>query len=80
MSDQALTLRRRMRTPAPDALHCREVELRLAEDGSHVVLSRYVELYRHEQGSQQTIHHHRVSLAHMIRWMVDHGEQIAMDS
>lgn len=80
MNDQALTLHRRMRTVAPDALHCREVELRLAEDGSHVVLSRYVELYRHEQGSRQAVQHHRVSLANMIRWMVDHGEQITVHS
>lgn len=74
MNNQALVLHRRVRTPAPDTLHCREVELRLAEDGSHVVLSRYIELYRHEQGSRQAIHHHRVALADMIRWMVDHGE------
>ncbi|MGN8277084.1 hypothetical protein ACLEJQ_05870 [Pseudomonas sp. SMV71] len=80
MNDQVLSLHRRMRTPAPDALHCREVELRLAEDGSHVVLSRYVEVYRHERGSRPSVRHHRVSLANMVRWMVDHGEQISPDS
>ncbi|WP_331275380.1 MULTISPECIES: hypothetical protein [Pseudomonas] len=64
-----------MRTLDQGALHCREVDLRLAEDGRHVVLSRYVELFSQEHGSWCAIHHHRVSLVDMVRWMVEHGER-----
>ncbi|MGX9568173.1 hypothetical protein [Pseudomonas viciae] len=77
MSNQTLVLHRRMRALDPTTLHCREVELRLAEEGGHVLLSRYVELYRHEHVSWCAIHQHRVPLARMIRWMVEHGERVS---
>ncbi|UZE21874.1 hypothetical protein LOY67_17665 [Pseudomonas sp. B21-056] len=76
MSNDALVLHRRMRTCDQGALHCREMELRLAEDGQHVLLSRYVERYSQEQGSWCAIQHHRVPLASMIRWMIDQGERV----
>ncbi|SCW72603.1 hypothetical protein [Pseudomonas sp. NFACC05-1] len=76
MSSEVLVLHRRMRTLDPDVLHCREVELRLAEDGRHVLLNRYVELYRHEHVSWCAIQQHRVPLARMVRWMVDNGELV----
>lgn len=75
MSNQALVLQRRIKQLDQDVLHCREVELRLTEDGRHVLLSRYVELYCHEKASECTARHYRVPLASMIRWMVDHAEQ-----
>ncbi|SCY50281.1 MULTISPECIES: hypothetical protein [unclassified Pseudomonas] len=76
MNNQVLVLHRRMRLLEPDVLHCREVELRLAEDGRHVLLNRYVELYRHEHVSWCAIQQHRVPLAKMVRWLVDNGEQV----
>ncbi|WP_420232641.1 hypothetical protein ACN079_27320 [Pseudomonas sp. ABY48] len=76
MSDEAMVLHRRMRVLAPDVLHCREVELRLAEDGRHVLLSRYVELYRHQHVSWCALQQHRVPLAKMVRWMADNGEPV----
>ncbi|WP_210639384.1 MULTISPECIES: hypothetical protein [unclassified Pseudomonas] len=77
MSNDALILNRRVKTLSRDTLHCREFSLQLAEDGRHVLLSRYVELYRHEDISWCAIRHHRVPLARMIRWMVDHGERVS---
>ncbi|MBC3384928.1 hypothetical protein HU715_012740 [Pseudomonas sp. SWRI12] len=76
MSNEALVLHRRMRLLQPDALHCREVELRLAEDGSHVLLNHYVELYRHQRLGWCALRQHRVPLAAIVRWMIDNGEQM----
>ncbi|WP_413791689.1 MULTISPECIES: hypothetical protein [unclassified Pseudomonas] len=75
MSNQALVLHRRIKHLGRETLQCREVELRLTEDGQHVLLSRYVELYRHEKAGECTVRHYRVPLAGMIRWMVDHAEE-----
>ncbi|MDO7896064.1 hypothetical protein [Pseudomonas citrulli] len=74
MSSGALVLHRRMRTLGQGALHCREVELCLAEDGRHVVLSRYVERFSQEGADWCSVHHHRVALVDMVRWMVENGE------
>jgi len=76
MNNDALILRRRLKRLGQGALQCREVELRLAEDGSHVLLSRYVERYCHGQEGGGVSRHHRVSLARLIRWMTEHGEQV----
>lgn len=76
MNNAALVLHRRVKALSEQALHCREVELRLAEDGRHVLLSRYVELYRHEHISWCSIQHHQVPLVSIIRWMVDNGERV----
>ena len=65
MTDDALVLRRSVKALGEDGLQCREVELRLAEDGDHVLLSRYVERYQHQ-----------VSMTHLIRWMMAHGERV----
>lgn len=76
MNNEALVLHRRTRALDPGTLHCREVDVRLAEDGRYVLLSRYVELYRHEHVSWCAIQQHQVPLAKMIRWMVDNGERV----
>ncbi|WP_058546797.1 hypothetical protein [Pseudomonas fluorescens] len=75
MSNATLVLQRRIKQIGQDALHCRELELRLTEDGRHVLLSRYLELYCHEKASECSVRHYRVPLASMIRWMVDNAEQ-----
>jgi hypothetical protein len=76
MSDQqALVLHRRTRMTSPVSLHCREIELSVGEDGRHVTLSRYVELYGDESSAWCSVQHHRVPLASMIRWMISHGER-----
>ncbi|MDB6444806.1 MULTISPECIES: hypothetical protein [Pseudomonas] len=76
MTNQALVLRRHTKTLSRGGLQCREVELRLAEDGHHVLLSRYVERYHHEQGGECIVQHHQVSMATLIRWMTEHGERV----
>jgi len=76
MTNDTLVLRRHTKMLDQGGLQCREVELRLAEDGHHVLLSRYVERYRHEQGGECVIQHHRVSMANLIRWMMEHGERV----
>lgn len=76
MNNDALILRRRLKRLGQGAVQCREVELRLAEDGRHVLLSRYVERYRPDQDKGCASRHHRVSLARLIRWMTEHGEQV----
>lgn len=76
MTNDALVLRRSVKALGQGGLQCREVELRLAEDGSHVLLSRYVERYRHEQGGEWVIQQHQVPMAHLIRWMMAHGERV----
>ncbi|WP_053146823.1 hypothetical protein [Pseudomonas sp. P97.38] len=75
MSRGALVLHRRMRTLEQGALHCREVELHLAEDGRHVVLSRYVERFSQDNVGWCAVHQHRVALVDMVRWMVENGER-----
>jgi len=75
MNSDVLVLHRRVKALGQGALHCRELELRLAEDGRHVLLSRYLELYRQEQVGECTIEHYRVPLASMIRWMVNNAER-----
>ncbi|MDP9781850.1 hypothetical protein [Pseudomonas fluorescens] len=75
MSNAALVLQRRIKQLGQDALHCREVELRLTEDGRYVLLSRYVEVYHHAKASECAVRHYRVPLAGMIRWMVNHAEE-----
>jgi hypothetical protein len=75
MNSQPLVLHRRVKTLDQGALHCREVELRLAEDGRHVLLSRYVEWYDPEQAGLCATQHYRVPLASMIRWMIHNGER-----
>ncbi|MBA1377973.1 hypothetical protein OC610_08985 [Pseudomonas sp. SAICEU22] len=75
MNSQALVLHRRVKTLDQGALHCREMELRLAEDGRHVLFSRYVERYDPQQVGQSATQHYRVPLASMIRWMVNNGER-----
>ncbi len=57
-------------------MHCREIELRLADDGSHVMLSRYIELYGNEQAAWCSVRHHRIPLTRMIRWIISHGEVV----
>ncbi|MBD0686010.1 MULTISPECIES: hypothetical protein [unclassified Pseudomonas] len=76
MTNDALILRRSMKALSQGGLQCREVELRLAEDGRHVVLSRYIERYRHEQNGECVIQHHQVSMTHLIRWMMAQGERV----
>ena len=75
MSHEVLVLHRRVKTLDRGVLHCRELELRLAEDGRHVLLSRYLELYSQEHAGECTVEHYRVPLASMIRWMVNHAER-----
>ena len=75
MSHDVLVLHRRVKVLDRGMLHCRELELRLAEDGRHVLLSRYLELYSQAHVGECAIHHYRVPLASMIRWMVNNGEQ-----
>ncbi|MCI8209424.1 hypothetical protein AUC61_07745 [Pseudomonas sp. S25] len=70
---EALVLHRRTRNPNPASLHSREIELRVADDGRHVLLSRYVELFSQDDAAWCTVRHHRVPLASMIRWMISHG-------
>ncbi|CAN1602236.1 hypothetical protein [Pseudomonas mediterranea] len=76
MTNDALVLRRSVKALGLGGLQCREVELRLAEDGDHVLLSRYVERYHHEQGGECVIQQHQVPMAHLIRWMMAHGERV----
>ncbi|WP_263263864.1 hypothetical protein [Pseudomonas sp. RIT-PI-S] len=71
----ALTLRRKLKTLSRTCLHCHEIDLRLAGDGHHVVLSRYVELYSAGGGSAGRIRQHQVSVAALVRWMVKQGER-----
>jgi len=71
--DHPLVLHRRMRAPDPASLHCREIELRLDEDGRHLVLSRYTELYREERTAWCSISHHHIPLVSVIRWMIENG-------
>ncbi|MGE8500583.1 MAG: hypothetical protein ACN6O6_24040 [Pseudomonas sp.] len=73
-NDLGLTLHRRLRTPDQASLHCRELDLRLTDDGQHLVLCRYVELYRDDRFTWGTTHHHRVPLLNVVRWMVRQGE------
>lgn len=75
MSNEVLVLHRRVKVLDRGMLHCRELELRLAEDGRHVLLSRYLELYSQEHVGECAIQHYRVPLASMIRWMVNHAER-----
>jgi hypothetical protein len=75
-NNEALVLYRRLRLPGPAALHCREIELRLSDDGGHVVLSRYLELNCQGQAGWCSIRHYRVPLANMVRWMTDNGESV----
>jgi hypothetical protein len=75
MNSQALVLHRRVKTLDQGTLHCREMELRLAEDGRHVLFSRYVEWYDPQQVGQCATQHYRVPLASMIRWMINNGER-----
>jgi hypothetical protein len=74
--NHSLVLHRRVRTPSQDSLHCREIELRLADDGRHLLLSRYVELYGDEQAAWCLVRHHRIPLNRMIRWMIGQGELV----
>ncbi|WP_426140995.1 hypothetical protein [Pseudomonas sp. DWP3-1-2] len=48
----------------------------LTDDGQHVMLSRYIELYGDEHTAWCSIRHHRVPLTRMIRWMINNGEGI----
>ncbi|MCL6701438.1 hypothetical protein [Pseudomonas sp. T1.Ur] len=75
MNSQALVLHRRVKSLDQGTLHCREMELRLAEDGRHVLLSRYVEWYDPQEVGQSAAQHYRVPLASMIRWMINNGER-----
>ena len=74
--NDALVLHRRTRAPNQASLHCREIELRLADDGRHVMLSRYVELYGDEHTVWCSARHHRVPLTRMIRWLISNGEEV----
>ncbi len=71
-----MVLHRRTRAPDRTSLHCREIELSLTDDGQHVMLSRYIELYGDEHTAWCSIRHHRVPLTRMIRWMINNGEGI----
>ncbi|GGK04996.1 hypothetical protein [Pseudomonas matsuisoli] len=76
MSDSVtLTLHRRTRAPTPDSLHLRELELHLSEDGRDPVLRRYAERYHEDRVGWKAAHEHRVSLAEVVRWMVDKGRE-----
>lgn len=75
--NQALVLHRRTRMASPALLHCREIELAVEQDGRHVTLSRYVELYGDKDSAWCSVQHHRIPLASMIRWMISHGERTA---
>ncbi|WP_263142931.1 hypothetical protein [Pseudomonas sp. RIT-PI-AD] len=74
-ADEVLVLHRRMRSPRLESLHCRAFELRLAEDGRHLILSRYTELYCEDRSAWESIGHHRVPLVSLVRWMIGHGAQ-----
>jgi hypothetical protein len=76
MNDGALVLHQRVKKLGRGTLHCREMDLRLAEDGRHVLLSRYVERYGLEHLNECVMRQHRVPLADMIRWMINHGERV----
>ncbi len=57
-----------------DVVKCEEVCLRLASDGSQMVLSRYFELYR----PGRTVSSERaytVPLARLLDWMMQEGER-----
>ncbi|WP_454864877.1 hypothetical protein [Pseudomonas rhizophila] len=77
MSNPVLVLHRRVKNLEQGILHCREIELQLTEDGRHLLLSRYLELYGHDQADACDIQNYRVPLASMIRWMVSHGERMS---
>lgn len=77
MSNPVLVLHRRVKNLEQGILHCREIELQLTEDGRHLLLSRYLELYSHDQVGSCDIQNYRVPLASMIRWMVSHGERMS---
>jgi hypothetical protein len=77
MSNPVLVLHRRVKSLDQGILHCREIELQLTEDGRHLLLSRYLELYSHDQVGACDIQNYRVPLASMIRWMVSHGERMS---
>lgn len=72
----ALVLHRRTRAPNQASLHSREIELRLSDDGRHIVLSRYLELYSEPHSGWCSARHHRISLARMVRWMISHGLEV----
>lgn len=74
--NDALVLHRRTRAPNQASLHCREIELCLADDGRHVMLSRYVELYSDEHAAWCSVRHHRIPLTRMIRWIISNGEVV----
>ena len=74
--NDALVLHRRTRAPNQVSVHCREIELRLADDGRHVMLSRYVELYSDECAAWCSVRHHRIPLTSMIRWIISNGEGV----
>lgn len=71
MSDNnLLVLHRRLRAPDGQSLHCRELDLRLDEDGRHLVLSRYTELFSDDQSIWGASHEHKVPLVNLLRWMI----------
>lgn len=72
---QTLVLHRRTRSLGQASLHCRELELSLCDDGRHIMLSRYVELFSNEDSSWSEVRHHRVPLTRMVRWLIDNGDE-----
>jgi hypothetical protein len=58
------------------ALYCSDTELRLTDDGDHVVLSHYVELYRADEAGWRSVDHHRVPLSSLLGWLMEHGERV----
>lgn len=72
-NEGVLVLHRRIRTPDLASLHCRELELRLADDGRHLVLSRYTELYCEDRSIWGTTRDHKVPLVSLIRWVISQG-------
>jgi hypothetical protein len=75
-SGAVLVVHRRTRILDPASLHCREIDLRLGDDGRHVTLSRYVEFYSNEHTAWRIVRHHRVALKSMMRWMIANGEDV----
>lgn len=63
--------------PCSHTMYCSDTELHLSEDGHHVLLSRYAELYSHGQVRWRRVCQHRVPLVRLLRWMLENGEPVS---
>ncbi|WP_095079899.1 hypothetical protein [Pseudomonas sp. Irchel s3h17] len=59
-------------------LHCSETSLHLSDDERELTLRRYIEVSSPE-GMQWVERSHRVPVAALMRWIIAHGEEQAVE-